>query len=589
MIAGALASECSRANKKVSFFIRKGAECLSKWVGESENHLRELFEKAQEVRPTIIFFDEIDGLAPIRTTPDQVHSSVVSTLLALMDGLQSKGQVVVIGATNRIDAIDPALRRPGRFDHELYFPLPDFKARYEILMVHSKSFSEDVDTKFMKYLAADTEGYCGADLQALCSEAVMSSLRRQFPQIYTSSHPIDINIPVLQVDQSDFHKAKSSIVPASFRVSYSPRKKLPSKIRSLLGHTLCKAMSSLKNTSLSYHLLSKNSQRKYDGASKDPEYQIKTNSECGQNGLKNCIHFLLVGSAEQGQTDYLGPAILHCLEELPVTTIDIASLFETSGSPEETIIQRIRGTRKNLPGILYLPDIGSWWQIADDATKAVFLAMIRELDSADLPVLVLATANSPYDSLPPEFHELFSMIQDQVFAMENPTEKSRRKFFSYLFKKAIVVPTMKSSSDSNRNQVLSIKVKENLPLTEHPKISVDGKRCRRVRRNTLPTSSSEESYDGKKGKNVLKKRKHKSSKLCTKDKIAKLSDNCAESYLKENDSFQLTPPLIEDSNENINLRKISKDEEKVPQDDDCSYDCEVRPSSSYSSTSLDYG
>lgn len=108
--------------------MRKGADCLSKWVGESERQLRLLFEQAYQMRPSIIFFDEIDGLAPVRSSKqDQIHASIVSTLLALLDGLDDRGEIIVIGATNRIDAIDPALRRPGRFDRELYFPLPGRK------------------------------------------------------------------------------------------------------------------------------------------------------------------------------------------------------------------------------------------------------------------------------------------------------------------------------------------------------------------------------------------------------------------------------------------------------------------------------
>ena len=123
---------------KVSFFMRKGADCLSKWVGEGERQLRLLFEQAKRYQPSIIFFDEIDGLAPVRSVKqDQIHASIVSTLLALMDGLDARGHVVVIGATNRPDAIDPALRRPGRFDRELVFTLPDAGARRAILNIHT--------------------------------------------------------------------------------------------------------------------------------------------------------------------------------------------------------------------------------------------------------------------------------------------------------------------------------------------------------------------------------------------------------------------------------------------------------------------
>ncbi len=132
--------------RKVAFFMRKGADCLSKWVGESERQLRLLFDQAYSMRPSIIFFDELDGLAPVRSTrQDQIHSSIVSTLLALMDGLDQRGEVVVVGATNRLDALDPALRRPGRFDRELAFSLPDRKSRMDILKIHTKAWEPPLE------------------------------------------------------------------------------------------------------------------------------------------------------------------------------------------------------------------------------------------------------------------------------------------------------------------------------------------------------------------------------------------------------------------------------------------------------------
>ncbi|OUM56700.1 hypothetical protein PIROE2DRAFT_49293, partial [Piromyces sp. E2] len=130
------------------FFMRKGADCLTKWVGESERQLKLLFEEAKVWQPSIIFFDEIDGLAPVRSSKqDQIHSSIVTTLLSLMDGLDKRGQVVVIGATNRIDSIDPALRRPGRFDREFYFPLPNIEARKKLLKLILKVGTHHLNQK----------------------------------------------------------------------------------------------------------------------------------------------------------------------------------------------------------------------------------------------------------------------------------------------------------------------------------------------------------------------------------------------------------------------------------------------------------
>jgi len=160
----------------IAFFMRKGADCLSKWVGEAERQLRLLFEEARNSQPSIIFFDEIDGLAPVRSSKqDQIHASIVSTLLALMDGMDGRGQVVVIGATNRPDAIDPALRRPGRFDREFYFPLPGLDAREKILRIMTKGWSgweqegneqaKEQAKERLKGLAKLTKGYGGADLR----------------------------------------------------------------------------------------------------------------------------------------------------------------------------------------------------------------------------------------------------------------------------------------------------------------------------------------------------------------------------------------------------------------------------------------
>ncbi|EJD42384.1 AAA-domain-containing protein [Auricularia subglabra TFB-10046 SS5] len=138
LLARALAASCRSGGRQIAFFMRKGADCLSKWVGEAERQLRLLFEEARASQPAIIFFDEIDGLAPVRSAKqDQIHASIVSTLLALMDGMDGRGQVIVIGATNRPDAIDPALRRPGRFDREFSFSLPDVAAREQI---HTKGW-----------------------------------------------------------------------------------------------------------------------------------------------------------------------------------------------------------------------------------------------------------------------------------------------------------------------------------------------------------------------------------------------------------------------------------------------------------------
>ncbi|XP_057728382.1 uncharacterized protein LOC130944204 isoform X2 [Arachis stenosperma] len=182
LVVRALIGACARGDRRIAYFARKGADCLGKYVGDAERQLRLLFQVAERCQPSIIFFDEIDGLAPTRTRQqDQTHSSVVSTLLALMDGLKSRGSVVVIGATNRPDAVDPALRRPGRFDREIYFPLPSTEDRASILSLHTQRWPKPITGSLLEWIAKKTPGYAGADLQALCTQAAINALKRNFP------------------------------------------------------------------------------------------------------------------------------------------------------------------------------------------------------------------------------------------------------------------------------------------------------------------------------------------------------------------------------------------------------------------------
>jgi SpoVK/Ycf46/Vps4 family AAA+-type ATPase len=197
-----------------AFFMRKGADCLSKWVGEAERQLRLLFDEAKACQPSIIFFDEIDGLAPVRSSKqDQVHASIVSTLLALMDGMDGRGQVVVIGATNRPDAIDPALRRPGRFDREFYFPLPAREAREKIIRIMTKSWDGwdgPRGEENAKTLSELTKGYGGADLRALATEAALNAVQRRYPQIYKSTERLMLKPETIEVELRDFMLAVKS-------------------------------------------------------------------------------------------------------------------------------------------------------------------------------------------------------------------------------------------------------------------------------------------------------------------------------------------------------------------------------------------
>jgi transitional endoplasmic reticulum ATPase len=216
LLARAVANE-SEAN----FFSINGPEIMSKFYGESEARLREIFQQAQQNAPSIIFIDELDAIAPKREeVTGEVERRVVAQLLALMDGLSGRGNVIVIGATNRPSALDPALRRPGRFDREIEIAVPDKQGRHEILQIHTRGMplAEDVD---LKKLADMTHGYTGADLSALGRETAMKALRRYLPQINLEEErvPPDV-LDKMEVMMDDFANAYKEITPTAMREVY---------------------------------------------------------------------------------------------------------------------------------------------------------------------------------------------------------------------------------------------------------------------------------------------------------------------------------------------------------------------------------
>jgi transitional endoplasmic reticulum ATPase len=213
LLARAVANE-SEAN----FFSINGPEIMSKFYGESEARLREIFQQAEKNAPAIIFIDELDSLAPKREeVTGEVERRVVAQLLALLDGLTSRGNVIVIGATNRPNALDPALRRPGRFDREIEIGIPDKHGRYEVTQVHTRGMhlAEDVD---LKKLADMAHGYTGADVAALSREAGMKALRRYLPEIDLEQERIPPSVlERMEVTMDDFMNAFREITPTAMR------------------------------------------------------------------------------------------------------------------------------------------------------------------------------------------------------------------------------------------------------------------------------------------------------------------------------------------------------------------------------------
>ncbi len=213
LLAKAVAGETN-----AHFISLSGPEIMSKYYGESEEKLREIFTQAEENSPSIIFIDEIDSIAPKRDeVSGDVEKRIVSQLLTLMDGMKSRGKVVVIAATNRPDSIDPALRRPGRFDREIEIGIPDDKERFEILSIHTRGMPIDKNVD-LEQISKITHGFVGADLEVLSKEAAMRSLRRILPEIDLDEEKVSSEIlQKIQITSEDFRDALKEVRPSALR------------------------------------------------------------------------------------------------------------------------------------------------------------------------------------------------------------------------------------------------------------------------------------------------------------------------------------------------------------------------------------
>ena len=475
LIARALAASCSRAGAEVSFFMRKGADVLSKWVGESERQLRLLFAEAQKREPAIIFFDEIDGLAPVRSSKtDQIHNSIVATLLALMDGLDARGRVVVLGATNRVDAIDGALRRPGRFDRELAFALPDAKARAEILEIHTRNWETKPPARLLAHLAEKCVGYCGADLKALCTEAAVHALRRRYPQIYESDDKLVIDPSQVTPTRVDFRAAMEAITPASHRAAQAHARPLGALRRPLMGETLAHALDRVRRAfppAATAHeaaeaaastarggggaSLAASASFAFDlddaDASDDDELLDALGRPDGVGSATprdgpasgwasaasaalefvNCPlarqpRLLLAGDPGAGQAS-LAAALLHELEQFPVHAVGLPSLLADGGrSPEEALVGAVTEARRAAPAVLFLPHLRLWWDSASPTLRATLRALMEDVPG-DLPLLLLATCDCEAEELDAEAAGVFG--DGQVMRLEAPSAAARASYF----------------------------------------------------------------------------------------------------------------------------------------------------------------
>ncbi|MGQ9507384.1 MAG: CDC48 family AAA ATPase, partial [Candidatus Bathycorpusculaceae bacterium] len=425
LLARAVANE-SEAN----FFSINGPEIMSKFYGESEARLREIFQQAQQNAPSIIFIDELDAIAPKREeVTGEVERRVVAQLLALMDGLSGRGNVIVIGATNRPGALDPALRRPGRFDREIEIGVPDKRGRYEILQIHTRGMplAEDVD---LKKLSEITHGYTGADLAALCRETAMKALRRYLPQINLEEERIPPSVlEKMEVRMEDFINAYKEVTPTAMREVYI---EVPTIHWDDIGG-LEEVKQELKEA---------------------VEWPLKNPEIFKRLGIKPPKGILLYGPPGCGKT-LLARAVATESEANFITIKGPEVFSKWVGESEKAIREVFRKARMAAPAVIFFDEMDSLVPrrglgFADSGvTERVISQLLTEMDGILTleDVVVIAATNRP-DIIDPAV--LRPGRFDRLIYVPEPDEKTRLQIFK------IHTRNMPLAKDVNLEQLASI-------------------------------------------------------------------------------------------------------------------------------------
>ena len=397
------------ANETNAYFISiNGPEIMSKFYGESEENLRKIFKEAEENAPSIIFIDEIDAIAPKR---DEVHGEVerrvVAQLLALMDGLKPRGRVVVIAATNRPEALDPALRRPGRFDREIYIKVPDRNGRKEILQIHTRNMplAEDVN---LDELADITHGFTGADIAALCREAAMQSLRRILPKIDFESETIPPEVlEELKVTREDFLNALKMVEPSAMR---EVRVEIPNVRWSDIG-------------GLEY--VKQELREAIEWPLKYPQYYQKL-------GIKPPKGILLYGPPGTGKT-LLAKAVATESQANFISVKGPEILSKWVGESEKAIREIFRRAKQVAPCVIFFDEIDAiasyrGYETGTRVTERVLNQLLTEMDGIEElhGVVVLAATNRP-DLLDPAL--LRPGRFDKLILVPMPNKEERLEIF----------------------------------------------------------------------------------------------------------------------------------------------------------------
>ncbi len=405
LIAKVIANETD-----ASFLQLSGPEIMHKFYGESEAHLRSVFEKAKKNAPAILFLDELDAIAPKREElggEKQVERRVVAQLLALMDGLEERGQVIIIGATNLPNALDPALRRPGRFDREIVIPIPDKNGRREILTIHTRGipFSDDVNLEKLAFL---THGFVGADLAALAREGAMYAIRRLMPSIDFEREVIpEEAMLALEVTMDDFLNALREIEPSAIREVFT---EIPE-----IGFSEIGGLSDIKK------ILTE--------TVKDPLYHPDVYAKANTRPAKG---ILLTGEPGTGKT-LMAKAIA---KEAEVNFIAISGpelLSKYIGESERGVREVFKKARQAAPCILFFDEIEAvvpkrGKMMGDQVTERVVTQFLTEMDGIEElnGVMVLASSNRP-DLIDPAI--LRPGRFDFVLELPKPDLKAREEIF----------------------------------------------------------------------------------------------------------------------------------------------------------------
>ena len=412
LLARAVANE-SEAN----FYSINGPEIMSKFYGESEARLREIFQQAQQNAPSIIFVDELDAIAPKREeVTGEVERRVVAQLLALMDGLSGRGNVIVIGATNRPGALDPALRRPGRFDREIEIGVPDRKARYEVLQIHTRGMplvpykeGEKGEGVNLDRLADMTHGYTGADLSALGRETAMKALRRYLPQINLEEERIPPAVlEKMEVQMSDFDNAFKELTPTAMREVYIE-----------VSTVHWEDAGGLDN--VKQHLI------------EAVEWPIKNPEMFSRLGIRPPKGILLYGPPGCGKT-LLARAVATESEANFISIKGPEVFSKWVGESEKAIREVFRKARMAAPAIIFLDEIDSLTPrrglgMSDSGvSERVISQLLTEMDGITTlqDIVVIAATNRP-DMV--DTAVLRPGRFDRLIYVPEPDEKSRLQIF----------------------------------------------------------------------------------------------------------------------------------------------------------------